>query len=253
MNMTRMTNTRNQRTRRDGNVLVGCLVALGLAIILIIIATVFVVKSWRGWASTGLKQGITAMLDESQIEQGEKNEINAHINSLMTRFENKDISIEDLGLITKEVFEGPLLPVGIVAASYEEYITDSELEDEIKADAKIQLARVAHGMYTEAITMEQLDAILDPISASALSGNSAVHVQTEDFQLNLKDPENVTIEELTLLIANARTAADEAEIDEVAPAIDLSDEVGKAIANALGEDPALWLEPAEEAEEDVEP
>ena len=103
-------------------------------------------------------------------------------------------------------------------------------------------------MYIETISMEMLDSILEPINAPAISGQSSVHVQTNDFQLNLKDPDDVTIEDLTALIANARAVADEAEVDEVPEEIDISDAVARAIANALNGDEALWLNPAEDPE-----
>lgn len=237
--MTRI--TINRRRRRQGNILVGCLVALGIAVILAVIATVFVMNSWRGWMSGGLRQGITAVLDETKIQQVEKDEINAHIETLMTRFENKDLSLEDLGNVTVAILEGPLLPAGIVAASYEGYFAESELDDEVKADAKNQLGRVAHGIYTEAISIDDLEDILDPIKEPTGSGNSGVQVQAGNQNIKLKEPDNVTSEELVELVANARMAADEAGVVETAPTIDLSNEVGLAIANALGEDPSMWL------------
>lgn len=239
--MNTLTTLRPKSIRKNGNILVGCLVALGIAIVLAIIATVFVMNSWRGWASSGLKQGITAVLDETKIQQVEKDEIYAHIDMLMTKFVDKDISLEDLGNVTIAIVEGPLLPAGIVAASYEGYIADSELEDEVKADAKNQLGRVAHGIYTEAISIDDLEDILDPIKSPTGSGNSGVQVQAGNQHFELKDPDDVTIEELAELIENARAAADAAEVVETPPTIDLSNEVGIAIANALGEDPSLWL------------
>ncbi len=235
--------------------LIGCLVALGIAIILVIVSVVFVMNSWRGWVSGGIKQGITAMLDETKIEQLEKDEINAHIDALMTRFVDQDISAEDLFLITGKIFEGPLLPMGIVEASYAGYFENSALDDEAKADAKVQLGRLAYGIYAEDISMDDLDAILAPISVPADENNSAVQIQVGSEDFELKAPEDVTSEELVEVIANARAAADEAGVDEVPPTIDLSDEVGKAIAEALGEDPELWVPGAgdDAAAEDAEP
>ncbi len=246
-------NTLRPKSSRDGNILVGCLIALGVALILIIVSVVFVMNSWRGWVSGGIKQGLTAVLDETQIEQIEKDEINTHIETLMTRFVDKDISTEDLFLITAEIFEGPLLPMGIVEASYEGYFAHSQLDDETKTDAKVQLGRLAHGIYTEDISMDDLDAILAPISIPADENNGAVQIQVGSEDFELKSPEDVTSEELIEVIANARAAADEAGVDEIPAVIDLSDEVGKAIAKALGEDPELWVPGAKSddaAEED---
>jgi len=234
-------NTLRPRSSRDGNVLVGCLVALGIAIILVILTTVFVMNSWRGWVSGGIKQGLTAVLNETQIEQIEKDEINAHIETLMTRFVDKNISTEDLFLITAEIFEGPLLPMGIVEASYEGYFANSELDDDAKADAKIQLGRLAYGIYAEDISIDDLETILAPIEAPAGTNNGAVQVEFNNREFNLKNPDETSVEELLEVIANAKAAADEAEVDETPATIDLSDEVGKAIAEALGEDLELWV------------
>ncbi len=234
-------NTLQPKSSRDGNILVGCLIALGVAIILIIVSVIFVMNSWRGWVSGGIKQGLIAVLDETPVEQVEKDEINAHIEMLMTRFVEKDISTEDLFLITAEIFEGSLLPMGIVEASYEGYFAHSQLDDETKADAKVQLGRLAHGIYTEDISMDELQIILEPISMPADENNGAVQIQVGSQSLELKAPEDVTSEELIEVIANVRAAADEAEVGEIPPTIDLSDEVGKAIAKALGEDPSLWI------------
>ncbi len=247
--------THKPRSSRNGNVLIGCLIALGIAIILLIVSVVFVMNSWRGWVSGGIKQGLTAVLDETQIEQIEKDEINAHIETLMTRFVDKDITTEDLFLITAEIFEGPLLPMGIVEASYESYFADSELDDEAKADAKVQLGRLAYGIYAEDISIDDLETILTPIEAPAGTNNGAVHVSFNNREFNLKNPDETSVEELLEVIANAKASADEAGVDEMPPVIDLSDEVGKAIAAALGEDPELWVPGAgdDDAAEDVEP
>ena len=242
----RKPNPQQSRQTPNGNVLVGCLIALGIALVLVIISTIFVVNSWRGWISGGIKQGLTAVLDETQIQQLEKDEINAHIDTLMTRFVDKDISTEDLFLITAEIFEGPLLPMGIVEASYAGYFDESDLDDEAKANAKIQLGRLAYGIHTEDISMDDLDAILAPISVPADENNGAVQIQVGSQDLELKAPKDVTTEELLEVIANAQAAADQAEVDTLPPTIDLSDEVGKAIAKALGEDPELWVPGAED-------
>src|SRR5690606_30977809 len=52
---------RTSRTRR-GNCLVGCLIALAVGVILLIVAGVVIALNWRGWASAGMDKMVDAML-----------------------------------------------------------------------------------------------------------------------------------------------------------------------------------------------
>ena len=96
------------KTKARGNVLAGCLIALGVALVLAIIATIFVATSWRGWVSDGIRQGITAALEEAPVSEAERLEIVAHIDTLMTRFDQKEIGFSELGRVVEELAESPL-------------------------------------------------------------------------------------------------------------------------------------------------
>jgi len=239
MNMNRLLH--HNRHHRTGSVLVGCLVALAIALVLLIAGGIFLMLNWRSWTAAGATKLLTGGLDQTQISQVEKDEIIAHIDTLMARFKDKDVTFKQLAEVVKEITESPLLPAFIVGTTYEKYFSGTDLGDEIKADAQVQLARVAQGVYDDDLDIEDLETILKPIEAPAGTMGTKIQFGNSNHKINLKDPSDVTNEELIELVANARGAADAAEVVEVPEPIDFSDEVAIAIAKALGEDPMLWL------------
>jgi len=238
------------------------LVALGIAIILLVISIVFVMNSWRGWASSGFEKALTAVLDETQISQIEKDEINAHVENLMTRFTEKDINLADLGMVMEELAESPVIPAAMVGSIDALYISQSGFDDAEKAQSRVELARYAQGLFDESIDPETIHLVLDPVTTDT--------PDEDDIQLNLqldkdgarinalKSADDVSDDELRELIASAKLNADEAGVTDTPKVIDLSDEIGIAIALAIGDDPSLWLPegveyvPAPEIEEVVE-
>ncbi len=258
--MKQLNRRKPKAARRNGSVLTGCLVALGIAIVLLIISVIFVARSWRGWVSSGLEQGLTAVLNETQINQAEKDEIFAHVENLMIRFADKDISIEDLAEVMEGLVKSPMLPAAMVGSIDAFYINSSGFEEDEKVQARIELARFAQGLFDESIDPSSINDVLEPVVTNTPDDN--------DIRLNLRidstgtvitalrSADEVTDDELRTLIATAKLNADEAGIAETPKEIDLSDEIAIAIALAIGDDPNDWL-PAgvvyEEPEEEPAP
>ena len=233
------------KTKARGNVLAGCLIALGVALVLAIIATIFVATSWRGWVSDGIRQGITAALEEAPVSEAERLEIVAHIDTLMTRFDQKEIGFSELGRVVEELAESPLTMAAMMMSANGLYIENSELPEEEKEQARIELARFSLGLFDESIESSVIQDVLDPITTNTPDDNDIVLNVTIESTGNttraLRSADEVTTEDVRLLVANAKAQADEAGVTLTPEPIDLSNEVAIAIANALGEDPSLWL------------
>lgn len=233
------------KTKARGNVLAGCLIALGVALVLAIIATIFVATSWRGWVSDWISQGITAVLEEAPVSEAERLEIVAHIDTLMTRFDQKEIGFSELGRVVEELAESPLTMAAMMMSANGLYIENSELPEEEKEQARIELARFSLGLFDESIDSSVIQDVLDPITTNTPDDNDIVLNVTIESTGNttraLRSADEVTIEDIRLLVANAKAQADEAGVTLTPEPIDLSNEVAIAIANALGEDPSLWL------------
>lgn len=231
---------RLKRNRR-GNLLVGCLTALGIFLIVVIIATVFVIRMWRGWAAGWMESGIETALVEMKIDDAEQAEIMGHVSTLMTRFKDKEIGFEELALIAESIAESPLLGAAIVGGVDAMYFKESGLSEEEKAEGRVQLARYAQGLREKSIDPDTLDSVLKSVSTSTPDSNDIQINVPEKLNIILRSADEVSDDDLREVIAQARAKSDEAGIGEVPEEIDISDTLGVAIANALGEDPSDWV------------
>lgn len=249
----------NHRTRfgtRRGNMLVGCLSVLAVVLVLAIIATIFVMRSYRGWIATGIEKAVDTALIEMQIDDAEQSEIQVHVQTLMTKYTSKQISNEQLGEVFETLIESPLVAAAVLGGIDKLYFVDSELSDEEKAAARVQLRRYANGLFDETIDPNTLETVLASVSTSNPDDNDIV-IQHQfgsngTSQYALRSADEVSDDELRELVAQAQAKADEAGIEANPPEVDLSDTLGVALAQALGEDPTLWvpgyIEPSEPAE-----
>lgn len=237
--------------QREGNILVGCLVVLGVVLLAAVIGGVWVYNNWRTFAADAGSEAIVAVIEDSQLAQDQKDAIIARVDTLAEDFKTGLIDFEDLANVAVELAESPLLPLGAVTLAQHKYVQPSNLTDEEKAAAELALGRYARGIFEETIDMDDINKVLAPISDQDFEGN-----------LELKKPENVTEDELREFIALAKASADEAQIPEEAFELDIAAEVNKAIDQALGiapqiteaapGDDAPTEEPEPAVEEDVQ-
>lgn len=235
----------NNRHLRRGNMLVGCLTVLGVVLVVVIIATIFVVRSYRGWIATGIEKSVDAALVEMNLGDAEQGEIMGHVNTLMTRYESKEIGLEELGKVLESIAESPLLGAAIIGGVDALYFAESTLSDEEKADGRVQLARYAEGLRLQSIDPQTLDAVLSSVSTTTPDEND-IQLQYQQgpmgsSRLALRSADEVSDDDLRAVFAEAKANADAAGIEETPEEVDISDALGIAIANALGDDPADWV------------
>jgi hypothetical protein len=221
--------------------LVGCLTVLGIVLVILIIATIFVMRSYRGWIATGIEKSVDAALVEMQLDDAEQGEVMAHVNTLMTRYKDKEIGLEDLGGVLASIAESPLIGVAIIGVMDAVYFSESGLSEEEQAEGRLQLGRYAQGLREQTIDLDTLETVLDSVSTTT--------PDSDDIQINIPDALNISLrssdevsdDDLRAVIEQAKAQADEAGIAEVPEEIDISDTLGIAIADALGEDPGEWV------------
>lgn len=235
---------------RRGSFLTGCLIVFAVLVIIAVIAGLWIRANYRGVLANVTVKSVEAALNDSELSDEQKTEILAEVEVLTTDYKEKRISNEEMIEVLKEITDSPLLPLGAVYAVDRGYVQPSEMPTEEKADARLQLQRVARGFYEESITQDQLEDILEPISKRSPADSG-------DDDIDLQEPEDVSIEELRQFVERARTAADEANIPNEPYQIDIAAELRKAIDRALGRelrDPELPSgAPEPEPVEPVEP
>lgn len=229
------------RVKRRGMTAKGCMVSAAIFFMLLLVAgglaTYFVVKNFRGWVAAGSEAIITEVINDANIPESEKDEVKAIVSDLRTDFENEVISTEDFGLIIQGFTTSPLIPAVIASESYRSYYeVNPDLTDEDKAAAKLELGRMARGIFEESITNGEVITVLDPITVPEGTAGGTVKMNLGGVEITLKKPEQCSIEELNLVTANARAASDAQKIPDEAFEVDLSDELEKIINQALGRD-----------------
>lgn len=240
---TRPTNTLIEHRR--GGWLIGCGVTLVILLIITIVATVFVVRSYRGWVAGGIQTAADKALVKMQIDDQEHVQIMGHVQTLMTRYEKKEITNKQLGVVFEKLIESPLMAAVMVGGIDKLYLVGSDLSDEEKATARLQLRRYASGLFDETIDPDSIETVLASVSTTTPDEDD-IRLQYQfgsggTAEYALRSADEVSADDLRELVAQARTMADVAMVEPDPAPIDLSNTMGIAIAEALGDDPDDWV------------
>ncbi len=231
----------NWHAARRGNWLLGCGIVLVLVIALVIGGGIFVAMNARGWAASGMEKLTTTLIEKAPISEEERSETLAVVDGFMQRFRDGDVTVEQLVQVMEKITESPVLPAGIAMGMGQLYFADAELTEEEKADGRVQLARVAHGMADRTLNEQDLQRAVQPIKANATE-TQVIQVQLPNkTTIRLKNPDVVTPDELRAFIESAKATADEKGVAPEPPPFDLSGELAKAIDTVLLAGPAADL------------
>ena len=217
--------TRSLPVRR-GNVLAGCLVILGIILILLLVGGIYVYMNWKNWAASISQTVAREVINNSKLPDDQKTAIIAEVDRVSTDFKEGKISFEELRRVGEAIAESPALPLAGVQLAKEKYIEPSDMTPEEKAAANRSLQRFARGIYEKKITPaeEQITDVIKPV-VRLKPGN----------QWEFK--EKPTRQELDQFAANCKAKADEAQIPDEPFEINFADELKKVIAQALKEPP----------------
>jgi hypothetical protein len=212
---------------RQAGIATGCLVAV-IAVILIFGAIgVYVAGNYQTWLAQGIAAGMQAVIETTDLPQQEKSEITEIIDQIKNGYLNKEISLEELGLILESMSGSPVIPIGLVTQFEESYVVPSGLNSDEKAAANLNLNRLARGISNEQIGWETVDEILAPISDLGEDGNQ-----------HLRSPAEVSDDDIRQVLVVVQRTADEAEVTDEKIEVDISDEFKKSVEIALGRE--IW-------------
>jgi len=233
---------RSQPAAREGKVLVGCLIAIGVVVLLAIIATVLAVMNWSKMVAWSFDKGTGMIVSQLPIDQSERAEVMDELSVLIGQYRDKEISFEQLGDQLGAIARTPGVQAGLISSAASSYINASPLSDEEKAAGENELQRLALGILDGTINPQALEDILAPLDGGNGSSGDTITIgvhfaSSGKEEYRILKPSAVTKEQITQVIESARAEADEAGVDGTPVAIDLSDEIKKTLAGA---------EPAEE-------
>jgi hypothetical protein len=211
--------------------LIGCLVIVAIAIVLFAIVLYWISQNWRGWTSEAGSQLVLQMVNESDLPQQEKDEIEVQVDRVADAIRDGDMSLDQMGEIFQKLTQSPVMTTIIVSTADAKYINKSGLPEDEKAQARIVVHRFVRGAMDGTIDEPSVEATLEHIGDRQPNGG-----------WQLKD--SVTDDELRAFLTAARMEADEANVPDEPEVFDPSDEVKQIIDEVMTE-PAETNEPAE--------
>ncbi|MEO1535507.1 MAG: hypothetical protein AAFS11_08100 [Planctomycetota bacterium] len=231
---------------------VGCLAMVFVVLIALVIGGVFVANNWKSWAAPAITEIMANGIRDTDLTNEQKRELIARVEAMAGEFEAGTLTFEDLQKIGEALETSPLIAVGIVEAMNAVYIRPSDLPDEEKTEAVRLNQRLARGIFEDRITPEELEPVLQPLSSGdgvQITSSDGSDGSTASFRINdLKDPEQITVEELREYMGNARSLLEMKAIADEPFEIDVIEEFDKVIEAAIGR----RIVPAEIGDESAE-
>ncbi len=218
----------NSQTGNAAPWLIGCGVALIIAVVAVVVFGFFMVKKGKDMTTDFVVGAATQGVQDSNLDEESKQAMITRIESLAQDFKSGDITMEQMGRIVENLADGPIMSSLIAHTLEQTIIANSTLPPEEKEDARQQLQRVIHGMTQNQVSSQEMNDVMAPVLVDTTDGTST--------SVSLKA--NPTEEELREVIENARTLADAKGIPNQEFSLDIGAELDRAIAEAKGEQPA---------------
>lgn len=220
--------------RRRGDVLMGCLIAVGVVVVLGIIAAVVVAMNFKTWmtdlAAYGIKQAATAI----EMPAAELPQVQAIVDTVATEVKADRIKADAIEGITEIFFGGTWLGVAQLQALIEKHVATVGLPAEEVTGATATLNRVATGVADEKITLAQLATLMKPLMQPPDGTTTSVDTGTQEVELLVFKP-TLTVDEVRAVVSAAETLATEAGITEARP-LDVSDLLTAELEKLTGVD-----------------
>lgn len=201
-----------------GSVAKGCLIALGIFVILIIGLGIWVAVSWKSWAASAAKFSASAMIQDTKLPQAQKDQITARINTFADDFKAGKINADQFTKVFDALQSGPLPAMIIATAIYEgDLAQNGNFTAEEKAAAQRTMQRVVRGVAEKSITTATLEAIIKPIDTRRQRGPGAAPHQTPSPEV------------LRKVLEDAKKAADDAKVPDEPYELNFAAEVDKVL------------------------
>lgn len=238
MNIVRRINTARLDHNRRGSVVAGCLIALGVVIVILIGVGIWVALSWKGWAANLTLKATEEIVNQSALPASEKPEMIAIVEGVTVRFKDGDITFKQFGEVFVDVMASEVLPIGAAYVADNGYVQPSGLTDEEKADGSVQLMRIAQGLHDGSIDRDAYVTAFQPMVDTSADATMKTPDAGEVKLIVFRDNAEVTDEQLKEVIENARTLADENGVTATPAMIDLSDALQAVVDGSLSENSA---------------
>lgn len=198
----------------------GC---LWIAVVLAILGAVGGFLLWQNWRNVAANIGSAAVkqtIEASDLPAQEKDEIGVQVDRVADALRDGRLNQQQIEQFVHLLVESPLATSMAVAVIDGKYLDSSGLSDAEKEAGRRTLARFARGVLDNVIPEARRDATLSHLAEKKSDGSWELRDRVSD-------------DDLRAFFAAASAEADNANIAEQPPVIDLSDELRKIVDEAL--------------------
>ena len=188
--------------------------------LLIVAAIWWAVSSVEGWMMSLGREGVVAIVEESDIPPAEKKEVVAQVDRVMAAFKSGEMDQDDLERLLIGLEDSPLMTYISFYGMKDYYIEDTNLPEDKQAELHLAWKRAAYGMFTGKISTDEFydslpydDHLEHAIDTSEEEGN----------ELMIK------------WIGRMKKLADDAGVPSDPPDIDIGDEAKKLVDELLAD------------------
>ena len=173
-----------------------------------------------------MRSGLQAMLQESDLPEGEQDEMLRQFDRVADAYTEGEISLQELAPVMQELVESPVMVLVMLKAVEAKYVDPSGLSAEEKEQAHRTMVRVLRGVIEEKLSKEDIERV----TKHFLENPEADTQKGEQFRLK----PNLSDDELRALLAEALEVVDEREVpDDPNYEVKLSDVVRDIVDKAL--------------------
>lgn len=209
-----------RRRSKWASCLIGCLAALGVVMVVLIILAIWVGRNWRGWAADFGSQAFNQAIDASDVPVQEKVELKEQAERVHKAFRDGQISMAQAGTIIQKIMQSPLMPTLVVAAVDKQYLERSGLSDDEKTQGRLTLKRFARGVIDKKIDEKGIDAVMSHVADRQTNGSWQLRPQVSDADLRAA-------------LTEAKAQADAAGVAAEPEKFDPSDELKRIIDESM--------------------
>jgi len=213
-------------------ILVGCLSFIIAGLLLGGIGGIVVWQNWRGWTANFTTAALDETLKEIHLPNEEHDALMQRARLLAEEFKAKNITVAEFQQLGEALTESELMPMLIAKAMYGGYIAPSTLSDEDKARGQLAFGRLARGAVDEKLVDDDFEHVVAPLGKS---GQYRVTVDGESKSgFSMRSPQQVTNEDLLLVIERAEKLAEEKELSPEPLNVDIVEELDRIVEETLG-------------------
>jgi hypothetical protein len=219
--------------------LIGCLGTVVLLVVLCAGIGFYVKNNADKWIAGVVREGIVAVINDSDIPGQEKTEVIAQIDRVVDAYKARTINQQDLEGIFSDLQESPVFVLISVWGIEQAYLTPSGLTAEEKEAGRLVVQRAMRGVAEKKISEEALTAAI-PGSGHQSAGDEAGELPLpgdngpEAPVPESNDPSGrLSDEEVRQMLVSLKQLADDAQIPEEPFTIDISDAIKQIVDKAL--------------------